>query len=115
MKIILNESQYKKVKGLLKEATNYEVYHYTYGSAIDAAYEYIKKRGYTPDDDDFQSRFGDAFFKPKDGLTRRGSISIYKNDKLQRRAAQIQITNLGQLDRSDSNSPDKFELNMYFN
>ena len=94
---------------LLKEAkSDYEIYHDTYGGAINEVEKYADKNGYTVDEDEFSNNYMDAFNKPRKGKTYRTTLALYKNDKKQKKALHSQIYNRG-VDRNT------FELNMYIN
>ena len=82
-----------------------KVYHDTYGSAIDEIDKDAKSRGYEVDQDDLNFAFGDAFFKPKNGETRRKSVGLTKDGKVQKKEMHVQIYNTG----------NKFEYNAYVN
>jgi len=86
--------------------SEYQVYHNTYGTAIDAVEEYAISRGFVLDKTEYSNSYLDAFFKPKPGKTKSDSFSLYKNDKEQKKKLHVQIYNRGN---------DKFELNMYIN
>jgi hypothetical protein len=82
-----------------------KVYHDTYGSAIDEIDKDAKSRGYEVNQDDLNFAFGDAFFKPKNGETRRKSVGLTKDGKVQKKEMHVQIYNTG----------NKFEYNAYVN
>ena len=104
----VNMSKYKFMD-LLKEAkSDYEIYHDTYGSAIDEVENYADKNGYTVEENEFSNNYMDAFTKPKKGKTYRTTLTLYKKDKKQKKALHSQIYNRG----TDRNT---FELNMYIN
>ena len=96
-----------KFMDLLKEGRyKYEIYHNTYGDAIDEVEIFADESGYTIDEDEFSNHYMDAFNKPKKGKTYRTTLSLYKDDKKQKKALHSQIYNRG-TDRKT------FELNMY--
>lgn len=106
-KDILYESKYilSPTQFLTESRVDYQVYHNTYSSAVDAALEYAKSRGYEVDTDDVWREISVGPKKPKDGATNSASIGLLKNGKLQRKALQVQIYGMG----------NKFELNAYIN
>jgi hypothetical protein len=83
-----------------------KVYHGSYGSATDEVEKYAEAEGYTIDLDDLQSAYLDAFFKPKEGKTKRDSFPLVKNDKVSKKQLHAQIFNMGN---------GKFEFNAYIN
>jgi hypothetical protein len=96
----------KSLKQSINEAsTKYEVYHQTYTSAIQSALEYAKTLGYSTDEEETATLIGLQSSRPKNGSTEKLHISIFKNDKIQRKKLQIQVTDLG----------NSFELNCYIN
>lgn len=100
MKNILSHSQYIK-----ESKYDYEVYHDTYSSAIDEVESYAKQRGYEIDQNEYENTYT-LLSKPDKGYTKSDTLTIYKDDKEQRKALQVQIY------RMDDG---KFELNMYIN
>jgi hypothetical protein len=104
MKIILNESQ---LNHLIKEkrGIDYDVYHETYTSAINSALQYANDRGYEYDDNEVAQAIGFGPRKPDIGKYNRFTITLYKNDKQQRKALQIQVYGM----------ETGYELNAYIN
>ena len=90
----------------LNEGVDYVVYHNNYTSAIDAVEIFATRSGYELDDEEYNSAYIDAFFKPAEGKTKKDTLTLFKNNKEQRKALHIQIYNRG---------GGKFELNMYIN
>lgn len=89
----------------LNEAKNdYKVYHTSYSQLIDEIEDYATSLGYELGDD-FGNAYVDGFFKPKNGRTKKDSLTLYKDGKEQRKALHVQI--YGENNR--------FELNMYVN
>ena len=82
------------------------VYHNTYSSAINAIEDYANSKGFELDQEEYGSAYVDAFFKPKEGSTKKDTLTLFKNGKEQRNALHIQI--YGRQNK-------KFELNMYIN
>ena len=83
----------------MKAKQLYEVYHNTMRSAIDAAFEYVRGKGYEPQD----TMFWEPVFY---GQTSHYHITLFKNGIEQKRCLQMQIY------RMDSG---KYELNAYIN
>jgi len=96
---------YFEQQNLNESKFDYKVYHETYTSAINSALEYAEARGYEYDQDETATKIGFGPARPKDGRTNRFSITLFKNGKEQRKALQIQVTDLGK----------KYELNTYIN
>ena len=82
-----------KLKSLIKEVkyTDYETYHKSYTSAINAAREYAEKQGYEINDDDSFTKIGMGPRKPSEGKTNRFSIEVSKDGKVSRRQLHIQV------------------------
>ena len=82
----------KFVKESVTEAkSDYEVYHKSYTSAINAAKEYAEKKGYEINDDDSFRQIGMGPRKPSEGKTNKFSIELSKDGKVQRKKLQIQV------------------------
>lgn len=93
-----------KSKSVLKEAkSDYEVYHKSYTSAINAAREYAEKKGYEINNDDAFTKIGMGPRKPSEGKTNRFSIELSKDGKLQRKQLHIQVYGM----------KNSYELNTY--
>lgn len=88
---------------LTEKKSDYQVYHNTYSAAISAALEYAQKNGYTCDEDDIWNKISMGDKKPKDGVTNKFTITLYKDGKEQKKALQIQVYGMG----------NKYELNTY--
>ena len=102
LKSIIAES--KKIKSSLKEAkSNYETYHKSYTSAINAARDYAEKQGYEINDDDAFTKIGMGPRKPSEGKTNRFSIELSKDGKVQRKQLHIQVYGM----------KNSYELNVY--
>lgn len=97
----------KKVKlfeqYMTEKKSDYQVYHNTYSSAIDTALEYAEDNGYEYDKDETFTKIGMGDKKPKDGVTNKHTITLYKDGKEQKKALQIQVYGMG----------NKYELNAY--
>jgi len=88
----------------LKEAkSDYEVYHKSYTSAIQAARAYAEKKGYEINDDDAFTKIGMGPRKPSEGKTNRFDIELSKDGKVQRKKLQIQVYGM----------KNSYELNAY--
>ena len=93
-----------KLKGLIKEAkSDYEVYHKSYTSAINAARDYAEKKGYEINDDDAFRQIGMGPRKPSEGKTNSFSIQLTKDGKPQRKQLHIQVYGM----------KNSYELNAY--
>jgi hypothetical protein len=76
----------------IKEAkSDYEVYHKSYTSAIQAARAYAEKKGYEINNDDAFTKIGMGPRKPSEGKTNKFSIELSKDGKVQRKKLQIQV------------------------
>ena len=88
----------------IKEAkSDYEVYHKSYTSAIEAAREYAEKKGYEINNDDAFTKIGVGPRKPSPGKTNRFSIELSKDGKPQRKMLHIQVYGM----------KNSYELNAY--
>ena len=93
-----------KLKTLIKEAkSDYEVYHKSYTSAIEAAREYAEKKGFEIDNDDAFRKIGVVPRKPSEGKTNSFSIQLSKDGKPQRKQLHIQVYGM----------KNSYELNAY--
>ena len=92
----------------IREAVNeaksdYEVYHKSYTSAIEAARAYAEKKGYEINNDDAFTKIGMGPRKPSEGKTNRFDIELSKDGKVQRKKLQIQVYGM----------KNSYELNAY--
>ena len=88
----------------IKEAkSDYEVYHKSYTSAIEAARNYAEKKGYEINDDDAFTKIGVGPRKPSPGKTNRFSIELTKGGKPQKKMLHIQVYGM----------KNSYELNAY--
>ena len=84
--------RYGGIDGAIVEAkSDYEVYHKSYTSAINAAKAYAEKKGYEINDDDSFRQIGMGPRKPSEGKTNKFSIELSKGGKVQRKKLQIQV------------------------
>lgn len=101
MKHLLTNEQF------LNEAkSSFQVYHNQYSTAIDEVEKYANTMGYELDQEEYGNAYVDGFFKPKEGQTKKDTLTLYKNGKEQRKAIHVQIYGRGN---------GKYELNMYIN
>lgn len=103
-----NEKDAVKHLGKLRESiseakSDFEVYHKSYTSAINAAREYAEKQGYEINDDDAFRQIGMGPKKPSEGKVNRFSIELSKDGKVQRKQLQIQVYGMRNV----------YELNVY--
>ena len=82
---------------------NYEVYHKTYTSAIQAALDYAKKEGYDYDVEETAREIGMGPRKPSEGKTNKFHLSLTKNFKEQKKMLHIQVYGM----------KNSYELNAY--
>ena len=91
-------------KKVVSEAkSDYEVYHKSYTSAIEAARAYAEKKGYEINNDDAFTKIGVGPRKPSPGKTNRFSIELTKDGKPQRKMLHIQVYGM----------KNSYELNAY--
>ena len=89
--------------GLNEAKSDYEVYHKSYTSAIQAARAYAEKKGYEINNDDAFTKIGMGPRKPSEGKTNRFDIELSKDGKVQRKKLQIQVYGM----------KNSYELNAY--
>jgi hypothetical protein len=102
--VILSVRLFVSTNESIKEAkSDYEVYHKSYTSAINAAKAYAEKKGYEINDDDSFRQIGMGPRKPSEGKTNKFSIELSKDGKVQRKKLQIQVYGM----------KNSYELNAY--
>ena len=92
-----------KVESVTEAKSDYEVYHKSYTSAINAAKTYAEKKGYEINDDDSFRQIGMGPRKPSEGKRNSFSIELSKGGKVQRKKLQIQVYGM----------KNSYELNAY--
>jgi len=85
-----------KLKSVLKEPlqeAEYKLYHQSFTSASQAAYDLAKKKGYTIDEDDWFSAVstGKSRGRPSVGKTNSFHVDLEKNGKKQRQQLHFQV------------------------
>lgn len=93
----------KLFEQFVSEKSDFQVYHNMYSSAIDAALEYAKSKGYEVDEDDVWNQISVGPAKPKEGVTNKASLNLSKDGKPQKKMLHIQIYGM----------KNKYELNAY--
>lgn len=83
--------------------SDYEVYHKSYTSAIEAARAYAEKKGYEINNDDAFTKIGVGPRKPSPGKTNRFSIELSKDGKIQKKMLHLQVYGM----------KNSYELNAY--
>jgi len=96
----------KTFKEMLLTEADYQIYHNTYTSAIQAAEDFAIKKGFELDKEEMSDKIGMGPAKPKAGKTNKISLTLMKNLKVQKKMLQIQVFNRG-------TSSNEFELNCY--
>ena len=94
IKTITAEIRYQRIhkkESVTEVKSDYEVYHKSYTSAIQAAKAYAEKKGYEINDDDSFRQIGMGPRKPSEGKTNKFSIELSKDGKIQRKKLQIQV------------------------
>jgi hypothetical protein len=86
--VITEESKIvRTIKKLIKEClieeakSDYQIYHNSYSSAISEVHRFALAMGYILDEDETFSQIGMGPSKPKDGVTNKFSLSLYKPTK----------------------------------
>jgi len=98
---------------IVEAKSDYQIYHNSYSAVADEIIKYVKKMGYTLDDESDKENIGSQMFdvlgsgpkKPSDGKTNKLHFDLYKNNKEQKKKLHAQVYGTG----------GKFELNMYIN
>lgn len=91
---------------LVEAKSDYEIYHDTYTRAIEAAVNFAFKNGYETRGAEMHDKIGMGPGRPKVGKTVKHTLTLYKNDKEQRKALQIQVYNR-------DTKTNTYELNVY--
>jgi hypothetical protein len=99
---------------ILEGKSDYIIYHNSYSAAIQEVEEFVKKNGFTLDDqtdpeyvgDQMATKVGFGPKKPKAGDTNTFHFDLYKDNKLIKKMLHVQIYNRG-------TTSNEFELNMY--
>ena len=89
--------------GAVRRKTD-QIYFKSYSSAIAYVLEKTNERGYEYDDDEVFRTISLGNRKPQEGVTNRFTISLFKNNKEQKKALHIQVYGM----RSGT-----YELNYY--
>lgn len=92
---------------LTEKKGGYEIYHSSFTSAIQESERYAESQGYTLDKEEWATDIGMGPAKPQPGKTNKYSLSLFKNDKKQRKYLNIQVYNRG------NEIHKNFELNVY--
>ena len=95
----------KLFEQFVNEKSDYQIYHNQYSSAVDAALEYAKSKGYEVNDNDVWNEISIGPTKPKEGVTNKASIGLTKDGKPQKKMLHVQIYGM----------KDRYELNAYIN
>lgn len=98
----LNEAL-SAIANVLKEASEYQVNHKSFSSAVQHAMEVAKKRGYEVDEEDWDRKVALGPKKPSAGKTNSYSINLTKNGKEVKQKLQMQVYY----------DEGRYELNMY--
>jgi hypothetical protein len=97
---------YTVQKYLCESKSDYVINHDSYTSAIQAMKSFVKKQGYTLDEDELTQEVGLGPGKPKPGKTNKFHLSLYKNGTQHKKSVHFQVYNR----ETNSNT---YELNMY--
>lgn len=93
-------------KYLTEKKGDYEIYHDSYTSAVQAALSMALSLGFETDDDETFSLIGQGPKKPSNGKTNSLHIPLYKDGKKQRKVLHFQVYNRG-------TNRNTYELNAY--
>jgi len=91
----------KSFKELREGKNDYSLYHKTYSGALAAAYDHAKKKGYTVDRNDIDSKVAMGPKKPSNGKSNRFTLNLVGEKK---KMLAVQVTNLDNK---------RYELNFY--
>jgi|WetSurSiteA1Bulk_404760.scaffolds.fasta_scaffold489217_1 hypothetical protein len=108
----MKRSELKQIiKEVVEEARtskgDYKVNHPSYTSAIQEVERFAEANGYTLDEDQLATDIGMGPAKPKEGITNKFHLDIFKDGKPQRKKLQVQIYGKG------NKVTEPYELNMY--
>lgn len=78
-------------KALNENLNKLPVYHDTFSSAVQAAGEYAKSKGYELNEDEWFTTIATGPRKPQEGKTNRYTLALFKDGKEQRKALHIQV------------------------
>ena len=92
------------IRTVAEGKSDYDTYHKTFSGAMQHAYEVAEKQGYEVDPEDIDRKVAFGPKKPSKGKTNSYSLGLMKGGKPQKKALQIQVTNLDDV---------RYELNMY--
>lgn len=84
-----------------KSGSGYDLYHKSYSGALQHAYAWAKKQGYTVDPDDIDSKVASGPKKPSEGRTNSFTLKLKNNPK---KMLAVQVYGMG---------GGKYELNTY--
>jgi len=84
-----------------KSGSGYDLYHKSYTAALQHAYAWAKKKGYTVDPDDIDSKVASGPKKPSEGRTNSFTLKLKDNPK---KMLAVQVYGMG---------GGKYELNTY--
>lgn len=105
--VSLSELAESTRSGMNEKKEDYQIYHKTYTSAVDAMLSYVKANGYDIVDDEVWNKISTGPGRPKNGDTVRHSLDLTKNGKVQKKQLNAQVYDMG---NSRGNT---YELNMY--
>lgn len=83
---------------------DFRIHHKSYTSAMQEAYAFAEKNGYSLIEDDVFQEVTIGRGKPSVGETRKHSLLLMKGDKIQRKALQVQVYGM---------ESGTYELNVY--
>lgn len=70
---------------------NFQIHHRSYTSAMQEAYDYANANGYEMVEEDVFQQVTTGRGKPRAGETRKHSLLLMKNGKVQRKSLQVQV------------------------
>jgi superoxide dismutase len=82
---------------------DFRIHHRSYTNAMQEAYDFAEKNGYSLIEDDIFQQVTTGKGKPSVGETRKHSLLLMKGDKMQRKALQVQVYGM----------ENGYELNVY--
>lgn len=82
-----------RILDILESKFDYELYHSSYTSAVDAALQHAVVKGYTTDPEEVADLVGFGPRKPGRGKTTQVHIPLYKNGKPQKKHLHISVYN----------------------
>lgn len=100
---LYSESKHNATDNLIKEGSDYDLYHKTFTDAVKTAVDIAKKRGYEVNEDDWFNKVSTGPRKPVEGDTNKYHIELLKDGKPAKKMLHFQVYGM----------KNSYELNVY--